>query len=136
MYHTVPDDIIVRAGAESMFINRRERMQVEPLKERIFKISEHDFVLKPGARMKSVANPNPHRKGCQSLGFNCYKRIIDSTVTIETTARIPFFLSGPKLSFVFCHSTIQSWVDVIVTAANSNESAVSSEQCLMDYNVH
>ena len=136
MYLTVPDDIDVRAGAEFMFINRQERKQVEPLKERIFKISKYDFVLKPEARMKSVTNPNPHRKGCQSLGVKCYKRKIDARVTIETKAHTPFFLSGPKFSFVFCHSTIQSWIDVTVTASQSEQKSHTSEQCLNEYNIN
>ena len=58
-------------------------------------------------------------------------------VTIKTRARTPFFLSGPKFSFVFSPftSTTQSWLDAIITA-RSEQKSETSLNCLDHYHVH
>ena len=93
--------------------------------------------------MVSVATKNQIFKRCiskRSKRLQCFKNIIDSTFTIETKARTPFFLSGPEFSFIFSYSTktttIESWFDVMVTAAASEQESVRCKHCLDDYNVH
>ena len=58
--------------------------------------------------------------------------------TIETKVRTPFFLSGPKFSFIFDRftKTTQSWIDVMVTTGRSEQKLVTSGNCLGYYNVH
>ena len=113
VYHTVRDDIDLQAGAKPMVVNRQERIKTRSGRVRM--ISENNLVLKPGSRMKSVAVRNKFVKGCLSIR-NCIKKVLDTTVTVETKARTPFFLSGPRFNFgIYRHLKMatESWFDVM-----------------------
>ena len=102
--------------------------------------SENNLVLKPGFRMSSVGVRTKYLKGCISIGkdyvtslVNCLKRIRDTTVSIETKARTPFFLSGPRFSLTMAEG---SWSDVMITATRSEENSVTGANCLEQYNIY
>ena len=132
-----------------MVINRQERIRARQVinhqdtlvtKSRNNKmIRENDLVLNPGSEMPSVALRNKFHKICVSLGLPCFRNLLDTTVTIETKAHTPFFLSGPWFSFgVFRRLTMadESFFDVMIKATRSEERSVTGTNCLQYYNIH
>ena len=89
--------------------------------------------------MRSVGLRNKFVKGCPSIRIRCFKWVLDTTVTIVTKAHTPFFLSGPWFSFrIHRHLTIviESWLEMMITAARSEEKSATGMNCLEHYNVH
>ena len=121
-----------------MVINRQKRIKTRSGKVKM--ISENNLVLKPGSQMPSVVGmPDKFFERCLSFRSNCFRNVLDTTVTIETKAFTPFFLSGPRFSFgVFRYLTMaeESWFDVMITAARSEEKSVTGGNCLEHSNVH
>ena len=131
---TVGDDMALRAGAEPIIINRQETIKTWSGKVKIF--SENNVVLKPGSRIKTKVRSN---KGCASTRVYCYNKVLDTTMTIETKARTPFLLPSPRFSFgIFRYLTMaeESWFDVMITAARSEENSVKGVNCLKYFNFH
>ena len=116
-----------------MIINRQIRFKTNSGKK--VNRSEKDVTVEPGKRMSSIKNRTLVNRKC-NYRSDCIQRGIDIKVTIETKARTPFFLSGPKFTFVFRTGATQSWVDVMITAAGSVQKSVTNVNCLGHYNVH
>ena len=102
-------------------------------------LSEKDVAQKSQFRFQkeSVFNMIDVSKRCHDAS-KCHVKRTNIKMTINTKARISFFLSGPEFCFVFDRftKTTQSWVDVMARAVRSTQNTVTSENCLGYYNVH
>ena len=135
-YHTVPDDILLQAGSEKVFVNHHTMLKTT---KGDIHLSEKDVARKHQSRFgkRSIRNVNAMSKTCRRV-HNCYVKRTNIKMTFETKARTPFFLSGPEFSFVFHYKTktTQSWIDVMVTAARSEQKSHKSTKCFEQYNVN
>ena len=101
-----------------------------------FSNTEKDVVLEPG--VLKTSSTKQFFKECIRHNSHCRRERINTKVTMETLAHTPYFLSGPKFNFVFPSftKTSQTWIDVMVTASQSEQKSGTSENCLGYYNVY
>ena len=120
----------LQAGAETILMNRHTLSKTYLGEE--FSFTKKDINLKPGVLMESM-----YSRRAVNICFLYKCRRMDIKVAIKTKACTPFFLSGPKFSFVFHKYTsiTQSWLDAIITA-RSEQKSVTSSNCLEYFNVH
>ena len=123
----------LQTGSETITIKRQFLLKTDSGKE--ISLTKNYVYHKPGVPMESMYNTTAVFSRC---AYGCrLRKQLTITVTIKTKARTPFFLSGPKFSFVFSPftSTTQSWLDAIITA-RSEQKSVTGMNCLEHYNLH